>query len=422
MDAVTSSHADGPAAGDRLSAGVDALERRIAQVRAEREQDVLVQDLETAYEELRTAEEEIRAQTETIERLVRSRDSLRVQQERVLAVLPVPVVLTDAHGVIRTVNAAAALVLNLRVDRLLGKPLFALFAADDRRTLRQLLVRGARGAVARQTATLLPRGASARAVEVVVTSQLGLGGGEVCWVLLAGGGAAESGAGGGVVDALAALALLPQHPGCPRELVERAVRIVGSALPAPAHVSLVTGSPLEPAATASSSQVAQRWDGLQLATGEGPSVTAHGTGLTVSSPDVGKDARWPRLARHVEPGAVAAVAVPVPSADRTVGVLAVYGVPGQPSAPAELVELFAVTVGGVLHELDLVRELDRLEADMRRALASRAVIDQAKGIIMAAHGIDAEAAWEHLLALSSAQHVKVRELAQRIVDRAVGTG
>jgi AmiR/NasT family two-component response regulator len=88
----------------------------------------------------------------------------------------------------------------------------------------------------------------------------------------------------------------------------------------------------------------------------------------------------------------------------------------------DLVELFAVTLGGVLHELELAEEIARLEQDMQRALASRAVIDQAKGIIMAHRGISAEEAWEHLVHLSATDHVKVRDVAEMIVARAARHG
>ena len=419
MDSATSQDPRTTTVIDRLSDDLEALRRRVSAASAAADRDVLVQDLEAAYEELRAADEEVRAQNETIERLASSRKGLRLQQERVLAVLPVPVILTDGHGAIRTVNAAAAVAMGLRVDRLLGKPFFACFAADDRRALRGLLAQGHRGVVGRRVSTLVPRGAAPRAVEVVVTSQLELGdAGEVCWILLAGGGADAAETPGGVIEALAALALLPQGGSDRRELLEKAARIIGGTLRSTVGVSLVVGSPAEPAAVASSTHEAQHWDGAQVASGDGPSVTAFRSGLTVSGADLANDPRWPGLGRHAGPGTVSAVAVPVQYAERTVGVVTAYGAAGAAVVPTEVVELFAVTVGGVLHELELVRELDRLESDMHRALATRGVIDQAKGIIMGAHGVDATAAWDHLLQLSSGQHLKVRDLAQRIVDQA----
>jgi PAS domain-containing protein len=397
----------------RLAHEVDLLRRSVEQARSGQvARDVLVRDLEIAYEELRAAGEEVRVQSDTVARLVRSRESQRVLQERTLAILPVPVVLTDRHGAIRTANAAASLVLGLRVDRLLNKPLFSSFTTEDRRALRQLLAEGRDGVVGRRVATLVPRGGTALRVEVVITRQLGLG----CWVLLVPGGLVDPGT-GGTIEALAALATLPQQHTSPRDLADAAVRIVRGALSA--EVSLVVGSPVEPAVVASTSQAAQLWDGAQIAADDGPSLLAYRAGLTVATPDVAGDTRWSGSAPRTPGSRAAAVAVPLQSGDRTVGVLTAYAIGDEPEPIAtEMVEMFAVSVGGALHELELIGELDRLGGDMQRALASRAVIDQAKGIIMASRGVDAAAAWEHLLELSSAQHVKVRDLAQLIVDQA----
>jgi AmiR/NasT family two-component response regulator len=65
--------------------------------------------------------------------------------------------------------------------------------------------------------------------------------------------------------------------------------------------------------------------------------------------------------------------------------------------------------------------VERLELDMQQALSSRAVIDQAKGVLMAARGMDADQAWAHLVAISSSEQRKVRDVARDIVARVTGT-
>lgn len=57
-----------------------------------------------------------------------------------------------------------------------------------------------------------------------------------------------------------------------------------------------------------------------------------------------------------------------------------------------------------------------LADQLNQALVSRAVIDQAKGILMAAEGISADAAFGKIKRLSQHTNIKVRELAQHIVD------
>jgi len=57
-------------------------------------------------------------------------------------------------------------------------------------------------------------------------------------------------------------------------------------------------------------------------------------------------------------------------------------------------------------------------ADLHQALTSRAVIDQAKGILMAAHGISADEAFTRLADRSQSENRKLRDLAAEFVAKA----
>lgn len=57
--------------------------------------------------------------------------------------------------------------------------------------------------------------------------------------------------------------------------------------------------------------------------------------------------------------------------------------------------------------------------DLRALCASRPVIDQAKGILMALYAIDAEHAFALLCRWSQAHNIKVRELAANLVRNTV---
>jgi AmiR/NasT family two-component response regulator len=57
-----------------------------------------------------------------------------------------------------------------------------------------------------------------------------------------------------------------------------------------------------------------------------------------------------------------------------------------------------------------------LAANLERALTSRAVIDQAKGVIMARLGVDADDAFARMVNLSSRLNVKIRDLATLITE------
>ncbi|MFM9735972.1 ANTAR domain-containing protein, partial [Streptomyces niveiscabiei] len=73
-------------------------------------------------------------------------------------------------------------------------------------------------------------------------------------------------------------------------------------------------------------------------------------------------------------------------------------------------------VTGVLHNVAEREALHALARNLEVALTSRAVIDQAKGILMARLGVDADEAFARLVTLSSRRNVKVRDLARLVVE------
>jgi PAS domain-containing protein len=65
----------------------------------------------------------------------------------------------------------------------------------------------------------------------------------------------------------------------------------------------------------------------------------------------------------------------------------------------------------------LVAQLRTERDGLRRAMRTRAVIEQAKGVLMAQQGIDAEAAFEQLAAMSQHANIRLAELAAALVGR-----
>jgi hypothetical protein len=70
--------------------------------------------------------------------------------------------------------------------------------------------------------------------------------------------------------------------------------------------------------------------------------------------------------------------------------------------------------------LDRVQALEVEVAQMRTAMASRAVIEQAKGILMLIAGCSDQVAFDVLTHISSTTHRKVRDLAVAITESACG--
>jgi hypothetical protein len=73
------------------------------------------------------------------------------------------------------------------------------------------------------------------------------------------------------------------------------------------------------------------------------------------------------------------------------------------------------------HPAPTYAELVAQVAHLQAALTSRAVIEQAKGILIASTGRDADGAFQLLVAQSQAENRKVREIAEELVRRNVRT-
>jgi hypothetical protein len=68
-----------------------------------------------------------------------------------------------------------------------------------------------------------------------------------------------------------------------------------------------------------------------------------------------------------------------------------------------------------LREAVQLSELAGEAAGLQRAMASRATIEQAKGMIMFAYGCDSATAFEMLIGTSQRANIKLRELSERLV-------
>jgi ANTAR domain/GAF domain len=77
---------------------------------------------------------------------------------------------------------------------------------------------------------------------------------------------------------------------------------------------------------------------------------------------------------------------------------------------------FANQLAAAILSVDAHRSTAKLARDMAEAMRSRAVIEQAKGIIMADERIDADLAFDQLRRLSQHSNMKVRDVARRLVE------
>jgi GAF domain-containing protein len=164
-------------------------------------------------------------------------------------------------------------------------------------------------------------------------------------------------------------------------------------------------------------------DEVQYRVGEGPCLLAVETGATQMSGSLGGEARWPRFGpRAGRMGVHSALSMPLLVGEQVIGALSVYGHARDAfgARSVRIGELFsrpaAVTVANAL----LLEESRRLTEQLGRALGSRAVIDQAIGILMSRGGIGDAEAFETLKRMSQSSGNRVADVARQLVDQAVG--
>jgi GAF domain-containing protein len=161
---------------------------------------------------------------------------------------------------------------------------------------------------------------------------------------------------------------------------------------------------------------------LQIRHQEGPCITAFDDKVLVGADDLSSDARWPSFNRDaVDRGVRAVLASPIPYNQDAVGVVAVLSRERHPwSGEAELALLAFTDLAALLIASMMMGEQQTvLAAQLQGALNSRAVIEQAKGVLIGQQGLSAHAAYEQIRAQARAERRKIAIVAAELVARAV---
>ena len=155
---------------------------------------------------------------------------------------------------------------------------------------------------------------------------------------------------------------------------------------------------------------------------EGPCATCMQTRRPTVSGSLGGDARWPRFGGGVaRMGVHSALALPMLVGDQLIGAINTYAY-RRDAFGAHAVELgsqFAGPAAVSVHNAQLLEQAQERTTQLQRALRTRAVIDQAVGIIRSRSGVDADAAFERLVRMSQAENVKLHLVAEQLVEESV---
>ncbi|MGY1727726.1 ANTAR domain-containing protein [Geodermatophilus sp. SYSU D01062] len=160
-------------------------------------------------------------------------------------------------------------------------------------------------------------------------------------------------------------------------------------------------------------------DELQYERGNGPCLDAGRGGVVLRIDDTHTETRWPDyIARVVEVGVRSSLSTPLPYQGTTIGALNNYSTEPAAFASAASVEVaraVAEAVAVAVANADAHAQLGEHARNMELAMQSRAVIEQAKGVLMAQRHVDADTAFELLRAASQRYNRKLRDIAIGIV-------
>ena len=161
---------------------------------------------------------------------------------------------------------------------------------------------------------------------------------------------------------------------------------------------------------------------LQESSGQGPSLRCLRWQHLVHIDDLAEDTRWPLFARRASGmGIGSCLCLPL-EASGTKGALNLYA-PAPRAFTAAHITRASTFAGYLASALVIGARQDGLLAtidQLRTALASRAVIDQAIGVIMIRERCPSSQAVAMLRAESQHRNIKLRDLARQIVAKASG--
>jgi GAF domain-containing protein len=166
-------------------------------------------------------------------------------------------------------------------------------------------------------------------------------------------------------------------------------------------------------------------DELQYERGYGPCIDAGSAGQVLLVEDMGTEQRWPDYARAAAGhGVGSSLSVPLPFQSATIGALNIYSTRTRAFGADDVelgqevaawVALAVSTAAGVAATSEELRHL-------RVAMASRATIEQAKGMLMERYQLSPDQAFSVLTRASQASNVKLRDIAGTFVETGVLPG
>jgi GAF domain-containing protein len=206
-------------------------------------------------------------------------------------------------------------------------------------------------------------------------------------------------------------------------VLTRVAELARQTLPGAAEVSITLVRDGQPYTATYTGEVALQLDERQYEGDAGPCLQAAADKTTVSVSDTASDTRWDGWAPKAAAAGVGSVlSVGLPIVESVAGAVNIYGLrPGAFDDDAiQLAQRFAGYASVALANAHLHDSTANLAQHMQAAMESRAVIEQAKGIIMGDRRCSADEAFAVLTRISQDSNRKLRDVAAALVARVEG--
>jgi len=201
-------------------------------------------------------------------------------------------------------------------------------------------------------------------------------------------------------------------------LLTRIAELAARAIPGADEVSVTLVGAGGAHTAAYTGQLAIALDEVQYEHGQGPCLTAAAANVTLHVTDMAVETRWPHWVREaLAAGAHSSLSIGLPMYQAVTGALNVYATrPASFSNDAILLaQTFAEHAAAAMTNAHLYETQATLAQHMQAAMQSRAVIEQAKGIIMAERRCTADEAFAALSKMSQDSNRKLRDVAAMLV-------
>ena len=203
-----------------------------------------------------------------------------------------------------------------------------------------------------------------------------------------------------------------------QSLLHRVADLAVATVPGVAEASVTVMERTRAHTVAGSGLLAYELDEAQYGLNYGPCLFAATSGQPVLIRDLATETRWPEFCRLASrQGAVSTCSVPILIVHELQAGLNDYST-DQPldeesrAAALDLAGVVAVTISN-MHALE---RANRTVGELQEAIASRAVIEQAKGVLMVQLGLSADEAFTQLSRRSQNTNRKLRDIAVEVVD------